>query len=69
MFTMTGADPCTDWLGGLVALDDTSSIKTGLELSPDDLAVGGLASRPSSRIFSRRAPPASSPWATSVPAA
>jgi thioredoxin reductase (NADPH) len=37
VFTMTGADACSGWLGDTVALDDNSFIKTGLELSSDDL--------------------------------
>jgi thioredoxin reductase (NADPH) len=37
VFTMTGADPCSGWLGAAVALDDTNFVKTGLELSSADL--------------------------------
>ena len=39
VFTMTGADPCTRWLQGCVALDEKGFIKTGPELSHDDLAA------------------------------
>jgi thioredoxin reductase (NADPH) len=34
---MTGASPCTAWLHGCVALDDKGFIKTGPDLSRDDL--------------------------------
>ncbi len=37
LFLMTGADPITAWLKGCVALDDKGFIKTGAELSPEDL--------------------------------
>jgi thioredoxin reductase (NADPH) len=39
VFVMTGADPCTKWLDGCVALDAKGFIKTGPDLSPDDLAA------------------------------
>jgi thioredoxin reductase (NADPH) len=38
VFIMTGAVPNTGWLGGCVALDAKGFIKTGPDLSPDDLA-------------------------------
>jgi thioredoxin reductase (NADPH) len=34
---MTGALPCTAWLGGCVALDARGFIKTGADLSKEDL--------------------------------
>jgi thioredoxin reductase (NADPH) len=37
IFIMTGADPNTGWLDGCVALDNKGFIKTGLDLSPDNL--------------------------------
>jgi thioredoxin reductase (NADPH) len=37
VFMMTGATPNTQWLGGCVALDDKGFIKTGPNLSADDL--------------------------------
>jgi thioredoxin reductase (NADPH) len=48
VFVMTGAAPSTDWLRGCVALDDKGFIKTGPDLSPEDLAAAGwpLARRP-----------------------
>src|SRR6187200_32915 len=41
IFVMTGADPNTSWLDGCVALDDRGFIKTGLDLSPDNLSAAG----------------------------
>jgi thioredoxin reductase (NADPH) len=38
MFVMTGADPNTPWLNGCVALDAKGFIKTGPDLSPEDLS-------------------------------
>jgi thioredoxin reductase (NADPH) len=37
VFVMTGAVPNTDWLNGCVALDDKGFVKTGPDLSADDL--------------------------------
>jgi len=37
-FIMTGAIPNTRWLQGCVALDEKGFVKTGSDLSPDDLA-------------------------------
>ena len=39
VFTMTGAVPSTGWLQGCVALDTSGFIKTGPDLSPEDLAT------------------------------
>src|SRR5713226_598358 len=39
VFVMTGAVPSTDWLEGCVALDANEFIKTGPDLSQDDLAA------------------------------
>jgi len=39
VFVMTGAVPSTDWLRGCVALDTKGFIKTGPDLSQDDLAA------------------------------
>lgn len=39
IFLMTGAAPSTQWLDGCVALDARGFIKTGPELSEDDLAA------------------------------
>ena len=40
VFMMAGAIPNTGWLDGCVALDDKKFIKTGADLSPEDLAAG-----------------------------
>ena len=41
VFVMTGAVPNTDWLDGCVALDDKGFVKTGPDLSADDLTAFG----------------------------
>lgn len=38
LFSMTGASPNTGWLNGCVAMDNKGFIKTGRDLTPDDLA-------------------------------
>ncbi len=39
VFAMTGAVPNTQWLRGCVAVDANGFIKTGSDLSPEDLAA------------------------------
>ncbi len=39
LFVMTGAAPSTDWLEGCIALDAKGFIKTGPDLTPEDLAA------------------------------
>jgi len=39
VFVMTGASPSTGWLDGCIALDAKGFIKTGPDLSPEDLAA------------------------------
>ena len=39
VFLMTGATPNTRWLDGCVVLDDKSFIKTGTDLSPENLST------------------------------
>jgi thioredoxin reductase (NADPH) len=39
VFVMTGAAPTTNWLKGCVTLDAKGFIKTGADLSPEDLAA------------------------------
>jgi thioredoxin reductase (NADPH) len=48
VFAMTGAIPNTDWLDGCVALDNKRFVKTGPDLSPEDLSTAHwpLARRP-----------------------
>jgi thioredoxin reductase (NADPH) len=38
MFVMIGADPCTDWLRGTLALDDQGFVLTGNDLGADGFA-------------------------------
>jgi thioredoxin reductase (NADPH) len=37
LFSMTGASPNTAWLDGCVTLDDKGFVKTGSDLTPEDL--------------------------------
>ena len=39
VFMMTGADPNTRWLDGCIALDDKGFVKTGPDLSSEELAA------------------------------
>jgi thioredoxin reductase (NADPH) len=39
VFLMTGADPNTGWLDGCIVLDSKGFIKTGLDLSPENLST------------------------------
>jgi thioredoxin reductase (NADPH) len=41
VFIMTGADPNTRWLDGCIALDDKGFIKSGPDLSPENLNAAG----------------------------
>lgn len=45
VFSMTGAIPKTGWLNGCVVLDDLGFIKTGADLSRDDLTAARWTSR------------------------
>ena len=46
VFLMTGASPNTNWLEGCVALDDKGFVKTGQDLTADDLAKWPLQRHP-----------------------
>jgi thioredoxin reductase (NADPH) len=48
VFSMMGGDPNTQWLGSCVVFDDNGFIKTGTDLTPEDLASAQwpLARRP-----------------------
>ena len=47
VFIMTGAEPSTEWLQGCLVCDDKGFIKTGADLSAEDLALAGWqAARP-----------------------
>ena len=41
VFVMTGGEPNTSWLDGCIALDEKGFIKTGTDLSPEDLSAAG----------------------------
>jgi thioredoxin reductase (NADPH) len=41
VFVMTGAVPSTQWLGGCLALDENGFVKTGPDLSREDLSAAG----------------------------
>jgi thioredoxin reductase (NADPH) len=41
LFSMVGAIPCTDWVRGCVALDHAGFVRTGTELSAEDLTAAG----------------------------
>ena len=41
VFVMAGATPNTGWLNGCLVVDDKGFIKTGADLSPDDLQTAG----------------------------
>ena len=56
VFVMTGAVPNTTWLDGCVALDAKGFIKTGPDLTRDDLVSGEVAADP--RAASARDEPA-----------
>jgi thioredoxin reductase (NADPH) len=56
VFVMTGATPCTAWLGGCVALDQHGFIKTGTELSPDNLGASGWPLRRSPHLLETSRP-------------
>jgi thioredoxin reductase (NADPH) len=46
LFLMTGATPNTEWLRGCVALDDKGFVRTGQDLTPEDLAAWPLTRPP-----------------------
>lgn len=41
VFLMTGAEPNTAWLDGRLMLDEKGFVKTGVDLSADELAAAG----------------------------
>jgi len=43
VFCMMGADPCTGWLEGCLALDEKGFVKTGQDLTAEDLSASGWA--------------------------
>ncbi len=41
VFVMTGADPCTGWLAGCIGVDAKGFIKTGTDLTAEELGAAG----------------------------
>jgi hypothetical protein len=82
VFLMTGATPNTAWLDGCVTLDEKGFVKTGMDLSAEDLKVANwpLQRRrsPLRRVFPESLPQATygfpapnawqRPWAMAQPA-
>ena len=63
VFCMMGADACTGWLEGCLALDEKGFVKTGQDLTAEDLS--GTAGRcPATRCCWRPPARASSPSGT-----
>ncbi len=56
LFVMTGAEPSTDWLHGCVARDANGFIKTGPDLTPDDLAAARWPLARSPHLFETSLP-------------
>jgi thioredoxin reductase (NADPH) len=46
IFLMTGAEPNTKWLEGCVALDPQGFVKTGIDLTPEDLSKWAAVRHP-----------------------
>src|SRR5262249_29610782 len=56
VFCMMGADPCTSWLQGCVALDDKGFVKTGQDLTAEDLASTGWSLSPNPLLLETSPP-------------
>jgi thioredoxin reductase (NADPH) len=56
LFSMTGASPNTAWLQGCVALDDKQFVKTGADLSPEDLEAAHWPLRRHPYLFETSVP-------------
>ena len=56
LFSMTGASPNTAWLRGCVALDDKQFVKTGADLSPEDLKAAQWPLRRHPLLFETSVP-------------
>ena len=68
VFSMAGARPNTAWLAGCVALDSAGFIKTGPDLSPEELALRGPQPRRRAPFLLETNLPRCSPSGTSAPA-
>jgi len=56
VFLMTGAVPNTAWLRGCVALDDKGFVKTGITLTPADVAAAQWPLRRAPQLFETTLP-------------
>ncbi len=56
LFSMTGACPNTGWLQGCVALDEKQFVKTGADLTPEDLAAAHWPLRRQPYLFETSVP-------------
>jgi thioredoxin reductase (NADPH) len=56
LFSMTGATPNTAWLDGCLALDDRHFIKTGADLSPEELKTAHWPLRRQPYLFETSVP-------------
>ena len=56
VFVMTGAAPSTDWLGDCVVRDEKGFIKTGSDLTPEELQAAGWPLRRSPYILETSLP-------------
>jgi thioredoxin reductase (NADPH) len=56
LFSMTGASPNTAWLQGCLALDDKQFVKTGADLTPEDLEAAHWPLRRQPYLFETSVP-------------
>src|SRR5579863_154946 len=56
LFSMTGARPNTTWLNGCVAVDEKEFIKTGVDLTQEDLAAAQWPLRRQPYLFETSVP-------------
>jgi len=56
VFVMTGANPNTGWLNGCVVLDNKGFIKTGSDLSSEELTGAHWPLTPSARLLESSVP-------------
>src|SRR6185369_1118876 len=56
VFSMTGANPNTAWLQGCVTFDEKSFIKTGLDLSAEELTAANWPLRRAPYLFETSLP-------------
>jgi thioredoxin reductase (NADPH) len=56
VFVMTGATPCTQWLAGCVALDSKGFVKTGTDLTTEDLLAAEWSAKRSPHLLETSLP-------------